>query len=235
MFNTGEKYYKCSIYDRTILSCDDFTFSGFHLPERTHQDVTYVEFGEPCSKIPPGLTKVFPNMKILGICNAGLKTISKEDLAEYKNLERFICESCKVEFLSRNLFEGFENLKHIKFIRNKLTIIEPNILDGLDKLEYVNFRSNPNYSKFYSANPIYVSDSTLEQIKNHLFEKFFTLDKKIIRNYVDNYPDKIEILRIFREKSNEVNTNLRMHELTYDFYDQNRLKDVTEHEKCEVS
>ncbi|KAL7013258.1 hypothetical protein ACKWTF_015306 [Chironomus riparius] len=233
VFNTGEKYYRCTASYPPNSTDDDYKFFEPPQYDKSSNDVTFVEIRGFCHKIPQGLTDIFPNMKVLGIYNADFKTISKYDIAEYKNIERFICENSEVEFLPRDLFEGFKNLKYIKFFRNKLSTVEPNILDGLDKLEYVNFRSNPNYSKFYSASPIYVSDSTLEQLKNHLFEQFLALDQEVIKFYIECHPDKFEILRIFRERSNEVNTNLRMHELTYEFYYQNKVKDVAEHQEFE--
>jgi len=177
-----DQLYGCfMVSEENIPDNQQFKFSGQHESGKTNMDVLFVQF-ENCtlSKIPQGLTKIFPNLEILEIWNSNLKNICKNDLVEYKNLKKFRCEYNEVEFLPDDLFENFANLELISFKNNKLTVIEPNILDGLDKLKYVDFRVNPNYGKFYSVYPGNEPNAKLDEIKINLIEKFFKNSKFVI-------------------------------------------------------
>ena len=228
LFKTGEKV---TISFPQISKDEEFKFFGSHLPGKSNTDAIYVEVHGCCNAVPQGLTKHFPNMKILGIIYVKLQKICKEDLAEYKNLEGFICQNTDLMFLPRNLFDGFKNLKFIDFYRNKLKIVEPNILDGLDKLEFVDFRRNRNYFKDFSNNPYFYSCMTLSGIKSHLFERFFTLDEQIIMKYMENYPEKLNLLKILKDQVEEVDLRFRKHELIFEFPDPNMMKERKEFEQ----
>jgi len=89
--------------------------------------VTYVQFMN-CSmtRIPKGLTRIFPSMKVLDIYDSKLKIIEKDDLNEYKHLERFHSEKNEHKFLPGDLFEGFKNLLWISFYGSHLNVVESN-------------------------------------------------------------------------------------------------------------
>jgi len=168
-----DEFYHCLVTDwQQIPENQELNFTGQHESGKTNMDVLYVEF-RYClvTKVPQGLTKIFPNLEVLEICDSKLKNICKNDLIEYKNLKQFRCEYNEVEFLPGDLFEGFENLEFINFYYNKLNFIEPNILDGLEKLKYVDFRTNIIYGKCHSIIPKYSCNATLEEVKLELFEK----------------------------------------------------------------
>jgi hypothetical protein len=80
----------------------------------------------------------------------------------------------ELEYLPGDLFEGFKFLNYINFENNKLTLIEPNILNNLENIYVVSFSKNPRYEKFYSIYPIHQANATLEEVKNELFEKFYS-------------------------------------------------------------
>jgi len=204
-FNTGEKFYQCIFYNQEIPQNENFEFSGQHLYRKYDTDVTFVEFRDcNCLKVPQGLTKTFPNLQVLGISNSKLKEINKDDLAEYKNLQKFICDRNDVDFLPGDLFEGFENLFYLKFTGNQnLEIIEPNLLDELYNLDYVNFSQNINISKFYASDLVYNPNALLGEIQRELIENFMLLKPEKIRAYIDKSKDPKKTLPTFRKYSND--------------------------------
>lgn len=165
-FTHGEKSYGCWIRNQTIPSELLLQISTNHKNEKSNNDVHHVKF-DKCVviKVPQGLTKIFPNLKILDIYDSRLKTISRTDLVEYKNIEKFLCEKNDLEFLPGDLFEGFNNLNWIDFYGNQLKVIEPNILDSLNSIKHLIFGGNPNYDKCYSIYPIYNPNATLDKVK----------------------------------------------------------------------
>ena len=91
-FPHGECYYRCRITNQKIPENIKLTIKGQHLEWRTNDDVTHVKF-EDCSisKVPQGLTNIFPNMRSLSFQKSKLKKLENRDLIEYKNIEKFIC------------------------------------------------------------------------------------------------------------------------------------------------
>lgn len=177
-FHNGKFYYKCLISKSSIPeNIEQVRFSGHHSDKKSHDDVTFVYFDD-CfiSRVPQGLTNLFPNLKILWINSSRLSEIWKEDLVEYRSIKEFGCTYNFIEFLPGNLFEGFKNLTQISFCGNKLEIIEPHILNGLDKLKVVNFSGNPNFDKFFSNISGYNlnANATLQEVKNQIFENFLS-------------------------------------------------------------
>lgn len=160
------KFYNCFIRDQQIPENQEFKFIGQHEVGKANKDVTYAYFNScTITKVPQGLTKIFPNLKVLSIFYSKLKKISKNDLVEYKNCKMLYFGCNEIEVLPEGLFEGFRNLEGLGFARNKLKVIAPNILDKLDKLKYANFRENINYDKCFSLNPYDNPNATLEDMK----------------------------------------------------------------------
>jgi len=169
-----DQFYGCRVSEQQIPENRELNFTGQHEGGKTNNDVLYVEFNRcTVTKVPQGLTKIFPNLKVIQIWNSKLKKIVKNDLVEYKNLEKLNFYRNEIEFLPGDLFENFISLKFIDFHGNKLKVIEPNILDGLEKLTYVDFRDNPNYNKFYSIYPEDEPNAKLDEIKIDLMDKFY--------------------------------------------------------------
>ncbi|KAL7013226.1 hypothetical protein ACKWTF_015274 [Chironomus riparius] len=172
-YRHGKEPYGCWIKDQEIAENQQINFIGQHLNGKTNNDVISIQF-DSCTvtKIPQGLTKIFPNLVIFEIDNSKLSQITKNDLKEYKNLKKFICTRNELDFLPGDLFEGFENLEFISFWGNNLKLIDCEILDGLEKLNHVNFKNNPNYSKCYSIYQVYKSNASLHEVKVELTDKF---------------------------------------------------------------
>jgi len=230
-FNTGENFYQCIIKDQEALNEEKYEISGQHLPKKYDPDVTFVEFRDcNCPDLPRGLTKIFPNLKVLSICNSKMKGFNRDDLAEYKNLQKFICDKNDVDLLPGDLFEGFENLDYIKFTNNKLGVIEPSLLNGLDKLEYINFKSNPGIHKFAANSQVYERsiNTSLRELKWFLSFNFLNSDQKFIRNYALKCPDPNKAIDLLKECANGYEGKMNLLNVRYDIYEERRAKDVEE-------
>lgn len=156
-----------------IPESDDVKLDGKHVDKLKDKDVTTVWFNNcTITKIPKGLTKLFPKLENLVIQNSKITEISKDDLSEYKNLKKLDLSTQEIEFLPADLFEDFENLEHVDFSKNKLKLIEPKIFDGLNKLKFVNLEFNPHYFMMFSTaseNPL---NTNLQEFKKKLAIKY---------------------------------------------------------------
>ncbi|XP_070493828.1 uncharacterized protein [Chironomus tepperi] len=199
----NKKVYVCKFFEQSIPENTTIIPDGKHESARGNEHVESVQF-IACSltKVPQGLTRIFPNLKVLDIFESGLKTITKSDLAEYKNLERIYIEHNKIKFLPGDLFEGFKNLEAIGFRHNNIEVIESNILDGLDKLKYVNFSCNPNYTKCYSQFSDYSPNATLEEVKDELMV-IFCKDPKTINDLLKVKEENMNL----KDKNAELNAD----------------------------
>ncbi|CAG9809060.1 unnamed protein product [Chironomus riparius] len=179
-FKHGGKVYGCTVKNQHIPENIDLNFQGLHWFGKSFLDVQDVQFSDcTVTKVPQGLTRIFPNLRILCINNSKLKKISKNDLIEYRHFETFFFEQNELEFLPGDLFEDFQNIEWMSFFGNQLEVIEYNILDGLTKLKFVCFTLNQNYDKCYSVYPDYDSNASLEDVKKDLLDKFFSRHKML--------------------------------------------------------
>ena len=175
-FYYGNAVYICEFSQQKIPEDVQIIPNGLHQredndEEKNNNDVVGVMFYK-CDviKVPKGLTRIFPNMKILSICDSTLKIVTKNDLAEYENIERIgFCRN-NIKYLPGDLFKGFKNLEDIGFNGNNLELIGANILDGLDKLKHVSFEKNPRYNLKFSQ--FSQSNVTLEEVKALLADRF---------------------------------------------------------------
>ena len=214
----NDVFYRCLIKKQYIPDDNDFNIIGQHLNGKTNDDVTHVQFSIcTITKVPKGLTKLFPNMQALRILESKLENISKEDLSEYKNIKRFICKNNEVEFLPGDLFEDFYNLEWISFFKNKLKVIEPNILDGHDNVKVLNLRQNLNYDKYYSVYDVDPSNASLEEVKDDISYKFYKSDPEFIKNFVKKLSVKNEVFTdilsyIHDESSKDIKITIKSRE-----------------------
>ncbi|KAL7013280.1 hypothetical protein ACKWTF_015316 [Chironomus riparius] len=214
IFDTDETFYRCVISKQPIPE-EIFKLVGTHKEDKTNDDVTYIEFRYcTVTKVPQGLTKIFPNLKFLEIFESQLHTITKADLIEYQNLEKFICRNNLVEFLPGDLFEGFQNLQFISFNGNKLQIVQPNILDGLDNIKHVDFWRNSNYDKCYSIYNNTNANATLDEVHAQLFEKFFSSDPENVKNFIDK-PHQ-PMVKIFKELQQLKKAEIKLNQVVED-------------------
>ena len=208
-FIHGETFYGCEIENHQIPEDRELKFIGKHLNGKTNYDVQDIKFKDcNITKVPQGLQRIFPNLKVLDINNSKLKKISKNDLIEYKYLKILVFNDNDLEYLPGDLFDYFEFLTHIEFDRNKLSVIEPNILDNLHKLTNVSFASNPNYNNWYSIHQIYEPNATIQEIKDDLRDKYFSRFKFLqdLKDSADELEDYKETFKLLENQIQALQT-----------------------------
>ncbi|CAG9800808.1 unnamed protein product [Chironomus riparius] len=172
-FHLDKDVYSCHVTEQVIPEASDVKLDGKHVEKLKEKDVVAVWFNNcTITKIPKGLTKLYPMLESLVIHNSKIKEITKNDLDEYKTLKKLDLSTQEVEFLPADLFESFDNLEHIDFSMNKLKIIEPKVFDGLDKLKFVNLEFNPHYFLLFSTEADNFSNRNLKEFKKKLIIKY---------------------------------------------------------------
>ncbi|CAG9811224.1 unnamed protein product [Chironomus riparius] len=218
---TTTKFYRCCIEKYQIPDDIELIIDGKHRLRKTNNDVTYLKFYDcTITKVPAGMTKIFPNLKILEINTAKLRKITKNDLIEYKNLEKFSCWGNEIEFLPGDLFEGFKNLEWISFYGNRLWIIEPNIFDNLESLKRIQLEHNPNYDILYSAYPKDKVSTTFGEVKNILIDKFFASDPQIIKNFILKLGNPIDELKSYTKRIKNADKKLEIMEIRAEVFEE---------------
>ncbi|CAG9811148.1 unnamed protein product [Chironomus riparius] len=172
-FEDNNTFYGCYIYDHKIPLKANFKITGQHKGSKQHKDILFVYIMDcTVANIPQGFTRHFPNLKALLIESTNLKNINRNDLTEYKNLEKIIFRLNWIEYVPGDLLNDFKNLKYINIVDRNLKLVEPNILDGHDNLSCVHFGINQRYDLYFSDFPSKHPIKPLTNIKNALKEKF---------------------------------------------------------------
>lgn len=208
-------FYVCIVKDQPILTNKTLGFNGQHQPNKTNLNIEGVYFINcKLTKVPQGITKMFPNLHMLLIRNTNLSKISRTDLFEYRNFKIFLFTGNEIEFLCENLFADCKNLTTISFCGNSLKVVLPTILDGLKNLKFVDFSGNPCYMGCYSKFPGKGQNTTLEEVKTELKEKFEIFGKnpeflqernKVLENLIfkanENVQKMSENGKVLKEKN----------------------------------
>ncbi|CAG9807464.1 unnamed protein product [Chironomus riparius] len=198
-FLDNKEVYVCEFVEQNIPDNLKIIPDGSHQYSRrgnlkNNIDVTGVIFNKcNLTKVPQGLPRIFPNMKIFSIWNSSLKNVSRNDLAEDKNIEKIGFCSNEIEYLPGDLFEEFYNLEEVSFSGNKLTIIEPNesfkdfhIQIDDQKLpvhKILLAAQSPTFAEILKNNPD-VENLNLVDIPVDIFEKILHF------LYTDEFPHK---------------------------------------------
>jgi len=160
-FHEKNSVYTCGVYKSDLSNVT--SFSGLHSPDFCDDDVRGVSLVNcKLSSFPRELSKVFPNLDHLAI-NGGLREITKEDLACFKNLKFLDLQGCNITALPDNLFEDSPDIELVYFSFNKIISIGENILKPLRSLKYIDFRGNLNINAVYDADN--TSELSLEELK----------------------------------------------------------------------
>lgn len=137
------------------------TFIGIHEDNRDNNNVTAIYLkGSTVEFLPRGLLSSFPQLTFVSVCNCDLKSICREDLVEYHNLEVFFATFNKLTTLPSNLFIDKPKLKKISFRNNHLEFVSSQLLEPIidNGLLYASFSSNTKIdADFFPASPTGVS------------------------------------------------------------------------------
>lgn len=162
-----KSYYVLFIQLQEFPKNENWTFKGEHKRGKSDEDVKILQF---CTcliyQIPKNIGYTFNNVEDLIIENSSIKSITKFDLKQFKNLKHFVVVSSGIELTPGDLLEYTKNIENITFNDNRLKFIGPNLLDGLVHLKTANFLNNVNINCYYG--PGYSKAITLEQLKDQI-------------------------------------------------------------------
>lgn len=178
-FRSSMEIYYCRVISKSIPVDKEIKFVGNHEGSRTNLDVTHLTFIS-CSvlRVPKGLTKIFPNLKVLEIDWSDMNYICQDDLTEYRNLKELILNNTAIPYLPGNLLEGFKNLENFYFFSIKLEGIEPNIFDDLENLNQIFLKGGRIFNIFYSKdNQPNTNVSSMDQLKIKLYDSYPEKDR----------------------------------------------------------
>lgn len=124
---------------------------GQHQPGKSNKDVIRVEFRVTVNFIPRGLKSFFPNLTQLSIYNCGLKSVTRNDLKEFKNLQCLWLGQNALTTLPDDLFEDTRKLTEITFSKNKISTMSSKLFSPIikNKFECISFKQNVTIDAFY--------------------------------------------------------------------------------------
>jgi len=165
---------------------------GNHQELMTNNDVRglLVDNVKNLTKIPYGLTKVFPNLIYLQIRRCGLTGLSKRDLIGLEHLQGLWLPENEIVSLEGDVFENCQGLKFLCFNKNKLKFISSDIFKPLKNLTDANFCENTCIDMNYLG-------GNKDQL-NALYEEILRKCQKTIDgNDIDE--SKLEIISLKKE------------------------------------
>lgn len=152
------------------------TFFGENIEESYHEQVRAIHF-KKCvmKKLPTGLSKIFPSLRLLSVIDCGFEDISKGDLNGFKELKVLLVKNNELTFLPGDLFAENCEIEDVSFKGNKLIHVGANILKPLTKLKSADFRGNLRINYKFKAFP-YGKNAITERMTDCSIKK---LEKKI--------------------------------------------------------
>ena len=95
------KLYSCHVTNARIIKRGTIitAFQGEHAPGKSNEDVEVLTITHTTVRFfPRGLSKIFPNLRVVEIYDCGLQSISREDLTDISGLKAICLNSCLMEF-----------------------------------------------------------------------------------------------------------------------------------------
>lgn len=133
--------------------------------ENEHVELFKMKVPEDISTIPKNIDHFFPNLVVLRWRNTNLKSISADDLKQFKKLAHLELNNNRITSLESDLFKHTRKLVHIDFNENLIERVGHNLFRGLKSLERIYFHSNPCIDKQAE------SPDEIEELKKQLMEK----------------------------------------------------------------
>ncbi|KAG5668999.1 hypothetical protein PVAND_016902 [Polypedilum vanderplanki] len=148
-----------------------------HLDGKCDNDVEIVRFmrTKNLTKIPNGISEVFPNIQTLIINDC---KVSQINLNALENLKELLVQHTPITFLGADAFKNLKSLEILSFYDTKLTTIDEKVFDNLQKLKAVYMLKN------LTINAAFASTNSLWPDESEIYTKVPTIEefKKIIES-----------------------------------------------------
>jgi hypothetical protein len=198
----GETVYTCCVLNQSIDSQTTQIFIEDHSDGKSNDDVLAIDFdGCSISKFPRGLTKIFPNLKYLGITSSTLAHISRDCLKEHAKVTHLWLDENQITYLPGDLLVDLKDLEVFVACTSKIELIEPNIFDKAPKLKHVDLEDNICIDTCFSSFDAEKNDATLDEIKAELQEKYPTWGDKVKDLAFDAV--NLDILKLLKKASEQ--------------------------------
>lgn len=92
--------------------------------------------------LPIGVSQSFPQLKTYIATNCSIKTLSKENFSNLKELETLWLYDNEIEMIPADLFRDLKSLKRLFLWKNKIRFIKEDTFDGLNQLLEVQMTRN---------------------------------------------------------------------------------------------
>lgn len=148
-FHTVGGRYTCFVSSAAIPMPERNFYEGDHPQGKCDEDVTGVYFIDVITRFPQGLHEIFPNTNTLWISKSRLKEVSRENFDGLENLTHLYLIHNRLKSLPSDLFVNMRRLQHVSFNNNKIEFISSEILRPLKNLEYFGLEENKSIDVCY--------------------------------------------------------------------------------------
>lgn len=124
---------------------ENVLFTGKHVPGNTNDAVKnfVIRDQELEGNFPQNLRDFFPNLTLINIAGCGFKEISKQDFDGFENLEYLDLQKNNLTSLPNDLFENMKSLRIIRFNDNQIERLSSKLIEPIEKsLQLANFEGN---------------------------------------------------------------------------------------------
>lgn len=155
-FFHGQKYCSsCNLHPREITkpATSINSVRGKHITGRKDENVQELQLKGVIHYVPRGLTAIFSNLTILCIREVGLKSICREDLTEFRNLEKLSLADNRLAILPDDLFMDTPKLTTISFFNNFIVSMSSKLFQPIIKNDFkcIDFKRNIEIDAIYST------------------------------------------------------------------------------------
>lgn len=145
--------YECQVSSLVITQrCEVASFKGKHKKRKTDKDVESLDFQNAKMKyLPSGLSRIFPSVKSLQICNCGLEEICSNDLIGFDKLEELRVGYNNLMSLPDDLLIHTKKLQMVNVSDVNLEVMSSRMFDSFPdgQLKYVSFYKEPTVNAIY--------------------------------------------------------------------------------------
>lgn len=161
----AEEIYNCALIQVfNEETAEVFEVMGYHSYGKKNADVVGLSLSvHVLSTFPSGIDNFFPNLKYFWWNKGKLKSISSQNLKQFRKLEELSLERNQLKTLESDLFKHNPNLQYLYLKWNPIKSIGENLLIGLKQLRVADFTNNECLS--YIA----LQRSELEELKRRIW------------------------------------------------------------------
>jgi len=198
---TNASYYKCNLdtrqanYDEKLTTID-----GQHETEHTDADVKWIQnyLDNKLKKISSFFCQKFPNLKVIYLSDAKLKSIDEDSLINCKNLEHLLLFGNQIRELPKTLLLRNSMVTLLRVDDNQLTTLPENFFVNQKELEIldltknqISFLQSNIFRPLVKLEVLYLSNNKLQSLNTEWFVNLHNLKwLGLHKNQISEIPSK---------------------------------------------